>query len=109
MPSHDGRRRLGRLSLRLRRTLWVIAVVVLIPTALAAVAVLYQRQAARRSLDQHLALRARVLAREVELPAEPLRLQARAATESASDQFDSFALAVFDAAARPIAATERPP
>jgi two-component system OmpR family sensor kinase len=109
MPSHDGRRRLGRTSLRLRLTIWVIAVVVLIQGALAAVAFLYQRQSARRSLDQNLILRAKVLARAVQLPAERRHLQISAAAESDNVLFQRFSLAVFDAAGRPIAETEPSP
>lgn len=110
MPSRDGRRWLGRISLRLRLTIWVIAVVVLIQSALAAVAFLYQRQSARRSLDQLLTVRTEVLAGQIQLPPEQRRLQAVATAESSNNVvFNQFSMAVFDAAGRAMAATEPPP
>lgn len=109
MPSHDGHRRLGRISLRFRLTIWVIAVVVLIQSALAAVAFLYQRQSARRSLDQLLIMRAKVLSGQIALPAETTDLQEKTRGESNNDLFNSFSLAVFDAAGRRIETEPAPP
>jgi two-component system, OmpR family, sensor kinase len=106
MPSPDGRPWLGRVSLRLRLTIWVIAVVVLIQSALAAVAYLYEHQSARGSLDRMLRVRAERLAADIESPPESPPLQLRAAAESQNPLFERFALAVYDASGRLIAESE---
>ena len=75
MPSHDGRPWLGNMSLRVRMTIWVIVVVVLIQGALATVAFLYQRQSARRALDRALSRRVAMLLPHVQVPPEQDRLR----------------------------------
>ncbi len=103
---------LGRLPLRLRITLWVVLIFVIIQITLSFVILLYQRQAIRSSFDAVLAERSADVATDIaghETFVDSLFLQELATRESESIYIARFSIMLFDPDSEElIAATAQP-